>query len=131
MSNKNDVVIIDLDRPRQLRFGHSALKRLSALTGKSMEELEMETIDFGQVEEFIYCGLLSDARENGETLQLEDMENLLDQAPSFKHVIEKMQEAFHKSFGDLNDMEGNLPPAPNQNRQQRRARGKNGAGKQA
>jgi predicted RNase H-like HicB family nuclease len=43
--------------------------------------------------------LLSDAKENGETLKLDEMEDLLDQADSFKEIMEKLQEAFEKSFG--------------------------------
>lgn len=99
MSN-NDVVIINLDRPRELRYGHKALKRLTALTGKSLEQLEGENgFDLEDVEKILYCGLLSDARENGENLTLEQMEDLLDHAPSFNHIIEKMQEAFAAAFG--------------------------------
>lgn len=129
MADKNDVVIIELDRPRVLRYGHSALKRLSAMTGMSMDDMgDIEDFDLEKIETFIYCGLLTDARENNETLKPEDMEELLDQAPSYGHVIERMQQAFSAAFGNMGDMEGNLPaPAPKPNRQQRRA----GAGKKA
>ena len=108
----NDVVIIQLDRPRELRYGHKALKTLAALTGKTLEDLENQTFNVEDIEKFIYCGLLSDARKNNETLRLEDMEDLLDQAPSYQHIIEKMQEAFAAAFGPL--MEGN-GPGENQN----------------
>ena len=30
----NDVVIIELDRPRELRYGYKAIKKLVAMTGK-------------------------------------------------------------------------------------------------
>jgi hypothetical protein len=46
-----------------------------------------------------YAGLLSDARENGEILKLDEMEDLLDHADSFKTIMEKLQESFEKSFG--------------------------------
>lgn len=104
--SKNDVVIIDLDRPRELRYGHKALKTMLAMTGKDFDSIDMDNIDLGEVEKYIYCGLLSDAKTNSETLKLEDMEDLLDQAPSFGHVIEKMNEAFTIAFGGL-DPEGN------------------------
>ncbi|WP_182300705.1 hypothetical protein [Cohnella cholangitidis] len=91
-TNNNDVILIQLDRPRELRFGHKALKNLTALTGKSIENLEGDGgFDLEHLEKVIYCGLLSDARANNETLELEQMEDLLDQAPSYQHVIEKMQ----------------------------------------
>lgn len=98
--NKNDVVIIQLDRPRELRFGHKALKTLSSLTGRSIEELEpSDGFNPEDIEKVIYCGLLSDAKKNGETLKLEDMEDLLDCAPSYQHIIERMSEAFAAAFG--------------------------------
>jgi len=108
----NDVVIIQLDRPRELRYGHKALKTLAALTGKSLEDLENPTFNVEDIEKIIYCGLLSDARKNNETLRLEDMEDLLDQAPSYQHIIEKMQEAFAAAFGPVAEGNG---PGENQN----------------
>jgi len=124
VSNDNDVIIIQLDKPREIRFGHKALKKLSALTGRSLEDLEAGGVDFEQIEVFIYCGILADAQNNGEALELEQMEDLLDKAPKYVHVIEKMQEAFEASFGGM--AEGNLPAPiqPAQNRAQRRGAGR-------
>ncbi|MBW7475951.1 hypothetical protein K0T92_14490 [Paenibacillus oenotherae] len=109
MADKNnDVVIINLDRPRVLRYGHKALKTLTALTGRSIDELEGDDgFDMEHIEKFIYCGLLSDARDNGETLKLEQMEDLLDCAPSYQHVIESMQRAFTVAFGPAPEPAGN------------------------
>lgn len=105
--NKNDVVILNLDRPRELRYGHKALKKISAATGKSMEEMEEGNINFDDIELYLYYGLLSDARKNNEELKIEDMEDLLDQAPTYAHIMEAMQEAFTVAFGGLT--EGNAP----------------------
>lgn len=128
MSNdNNDVVIIELDRPRELRFGHKALKKLSALTGKSMEEMEEDAeLDFEELEQIFLYGLARDAKENGEVLTIENMEDILDCAPSMAYLMEKMQKAMANAMGGI---EGNLPalaqtPAPN--RANRRA---NGTGK--
>lgn len=107
-NSKNDVVFIELDRPRELRYGHKALKKLVSLTGKDIDQIDMENFDMGELEKYIYCGLLSDAKANNETLKLEDMEDLLDQAPSFSHIMERMQEALSISFGSLAVPEGNL-----------------------
>lgn len=108
MSNNNDMVIIQLDRPRELRFGHKALKNLVTLTGKSLEEIESGGFnDFELIEKIVYCGLLHDAKEHGETLKLEDMEDLLDQAPSFKHIVEAVGKAFFAAFGAPE--QGNAP----------------------
>jgi hypothetical protein len=97
---KNDLTLIKLDRPRFVRFGHKALKTLSALTGKSLQELDFENFDLDDVEKILYCGLLSDAKANGEVLKLEDMEDLLDQAESYQEIINTMGEAISKAFGN-------------------------------
>lgn len=101
MADKNDVVIINLDRPRVLWFGHRALKALVALTGKDIDAaMQMDTLDLEELEKIMYCGLLSDAKEHNETLRLEDMEDLLDKAP-FHEIIEKLQQAFNAAFGNF------------------------------
>lgn len=108
----NDVVIIDLDRPRQLKFGHTALKTLVELTGMSIEDFDQSGIDpadFETVEKLMYCGLLLDAKGNGEALTLEQIPDLLDKAPTFVHVIEKLVQSWNMAFGAV--PAGN-PPAP-------------------
>lgn len=110
MKDNNDVVLIELDRPRELRYGHKALKKLLAMTGKTMEDIDPENIDLGEIEKYIYCGLLSDAKENGEKLELEQMEDLLDYAPTFSHIVERMSQAFEVAFSGMGDVtEGNFP----------------------
>lgn len=99
--DKNDVVIINLDRPRELRYGHKALKTLLAMTGKDIESIDLENLDLEELEKYLYCGLLSDAKANGQTLALTDMEDLLDEAPSFGELINKMTEAIQKAMGSL------------------------------
>lgn len=104
MSKNNDVVIIELDRPRELRYGHKAIKMLASM-GVDMTTADDSAFGVEEIEKIIYCGLLSDARRNGENLKLDDMEDLLDQAPSYQHIIEKMQQAFAAAFGE---QEGNV-----------------------
>jgi hypothetical protein len=105
--DKNDLVVINLDRPRFLRFGHKALKQLIALTGKDITKMDMSNFSLDDLEKLLYCGLLSDARENGENLQLNDMEDLLDQTSSYKEIMDKLTEAFDKAFGTGNGEEKN------------------------
>lgn len=97
----NDVVIIELDRPRQLKFTHSALKTLVSLTNKSIEEIDaqFEVSNFDLLEQMVYCGLLKDAKDHGETLTLEQIPELLDYAPSFAHQIERVNAAWRVAFG--------------------------------
>lgn len=104
----NDVVILDLDRPRELRFGYKAIKTLVAMTGKDVENIiGSEEMNLEDIEKVIYCGILADARKNGEDLKLEDMEDLLDLKP-LQYTLEKMTEAFASAFGDPEELEKNL-----------------------
>jgi hypothetical protein len=103
----NDVVIIELDRPREIRYGYKALKTLVAMTGKDIEKLmDSDDMSFEDIEKVIYCGILADAQKNGETLKLEDMEDLLDLKP-LQYTLEKMNEAFTKAFGNPEEQEKN------------------------
>ncbi len=95
---KNPLVILNLDRPREVRFGHKALKKLMVLTGKNLSTFSTEEFDLGELEKVLYCGLLSDSKEHGETLKLEDMEDLLDQADSFNEILNAMNTALDKAF---------------------------------
>jgi hypothetical protein len=104
---KNDLVVINLDRPRYLKFGHKALKQLGVLTNMDITKMDMSDFNLEDLEKVLYCGLLSDARENGETLKLEQMEDLLDQAETFKEIMEKLNESFEKAFGTSTGEEKN------------------------
>lgn len=101
MTNNNDVVLIEFanDRPRELRYGHKALKTYQALTGNSIEEMGKNGFSFEEIERLIYCGLLSDARANGETITLEQVEDWLDANDDFQYAITKVSDALSKAFG--------------------------------
>lgn len=96
----NPVVILELDRPRELRFGHRAMKRWSAHTGRSISELDTDKMSPAEVEELLYFMLEKDAQRHGEGLRLEDMEDLLDLAP-LGVLYEKLAQAVEAAFPDL------------------------------
>jgi hypothetical protein len=97
-SEKNPEVIVYLDRPRFVRFGHKALKQLGVLTGKQMSNLDENDFGIEDIEKIMYCGLMSDAQKNGEDLKLEEMEDILDQAESFGDIVEAMNQALNVAF---------------------------------
>lgn len=76
LPDKNDVVILDLDRPRELRLGHKALKRFSALTGCSMAQMQNETQHYDRLALLIYVMLSEDEPD----LTPEAVDELIDQA---------------------------------------------------
>lgn len=103
MSVMNDVVMMELDRPRQLRYGYKAIKMMISMLDMDVADISEMEVDFGdleQIEKIIYCGLLSDAKSNGEDLKLDAMEDLLDLQP-LSYTMEKMTEAFSASFGTM------------------------------
>lgn len=97
-TEKNTTVILNLDRPRVVRYGHKALKMLGAMTGKTLSNMNEEDFDLGELEKVLFCGLLKDAQENGETLKIEDMEDLLDQAENFNDILNAMNDALNVAF---------------------------------
>lgn len=105
MAKNNDVIILNLDRPRELRFGHKALKTYQAISGVGLDEIGKGGFDLDNIEKLIYCGLLSDGRKNGDTLNLDQMEDLLDEVP-LQDLIDKMTEALNASFGTDPNMKG-------------------------
>src|SRR5512134_2523728 len=96
-NDKNTVVMLNLDRPRKVRFGHKALKMLGARTDKNVNEMA-GNVYLEEIEKVLNCGILQDERENGETLKLEDMEDLLDQAESYGDIMQAMNLALDKAF---------------------------------
>lgn len=97
-NDKNTLVVINLDRPRFVRFGHKALKQLGTLTGKKIEQMDENDFDLADLEKVMWCGLQADAREHNEVLKLEQMEDLLDSASSFGEIMEAMNKALEQSF---------------------------------
>lgn len=77
----NDVVLIELDRPRELKLGHKAMKRFSALTGSSMADMEDEIQRYDKLACLMYVMLAVDAEKHGETLTPDQVDDLLENVP--------------------------------------------------
>lgn len=97
-TDNNTLVVVHLDRPRFLKFGHKALKKLTSLTGKKLEQMDENDFDLADLESIMWAGLLQDAQENGEDLQMEHMEDLLDKAESFGDIMTAMHTALEQAF---------------------------------
>ena len=101
--DKNDVVIIDLDKPRELRLGHKALKRFSALTGCSMRQMQAETEHYDKMALLIYVMLSEDQPD----LTPEAVDDLIDQAERrkvnplcMKDIFKATTAAIEAAFAD-------------------------------
>ena len=86
LPDENDTVIIELDRPRELKLGHKALKRFSALTGKSLAELEEAVQHYDVMAALIYVMLAVDAEKHGEDLTPEQVDDLLEDVPIYQQL---------------------------------------------
>lgn len=97
----NDTVIINLDRPRELKYTHSALKYIAAELGKDIEEVdkELNPANLEMMETLIYAGLKFDAKEHDEQLEKSQVADLLDYAPSIVYTFEKFFEAWKIAWG--------------------------------
>ena len=101
--NNNDITIIELDRPRELRFGFKALKMAKALLKKSVIDIisdleNTKRLDEETVEKLMYCALIHE----DETLKLEDVENILDKGV-YSEILEKLLISISKSYGFYNN----------------------------
>ena len=80
--DRNDVVILELDRPRELRLGHKALKRFSSLTNCSMSDMEKEIQHYDKMSCLIWVMVTEDQTAHGEEMMTpEKLDDLLDAVP--------------------------------------------------
>lgn len=86
LPDENDTVIIELDRPRELKLGHKAMKRFSALTGKSMAEMDAAIQHYDVLAALMYVMLAVDAEKHGEDLTPEQVDDLLEEVPIYQQL---------------------------------------------
>ena len=82
---RNDVVILELDRPRELRLGHKALKRYSALTQCTMADMEQDIQRYDRMSCLLWVMITEDQIAHGEEMMTpEQLDDLLDAVPIAK-----------------------------------------------
>lgn len=110
----NDVVMIELDRPRELKLGHKALKRFSALTGSSMADMETEIQHYDKLACLMYVMLAIDGEKRGETLTPDQVDDLLEAVPIQKQLrlcMAAIQAAFEDPDAPKGENGGDPPQA--------------------
>lgn len=96
--SKNRLVILQADRPRVLKASHKALKMISKMLKKPIDEVDIDGTDFEIIEKVVYCLCLKDAQKNGETLTLDMMEDILDAVATEQEIIDAVADAFSAAF---------------------------------
>lgn len=97
--DNNTTVILELDRPRELRCGHKALKQFSAMTQCSLDEIEAEVRRYDKLITLLYCMLHAD----DPTVTPEQVDDWLDKLPKLKPAIVAVADAVKAAFADDDD----------------------------
>lgn len=99
MAKQTHLTVINLDRPRIMRFDLDTLAMLEELTGaKTVDELLPVLKSFSGLRKAAFCALLLDAKEHGETLTLDNVGDILRHAEYLDDIIEKVGEAVMNCF---------------------------------
>jgi hypothetical protein len=93
-----DIVIVEWDKVRELRFGHKAQKIFEQLTGKPLSQLDPDNIGADEVEKLLYCMMLSDAQKKGEDLKLSDMEDILDSVSPYSAIMKAFSDTLNAAM---------------------------------
>lgn len=107
-------VILEVDRPRVLKAGHKALKMIQKLTGKKLDKLDEIASDLEMIDKIAYALMLKDAQKNGETLTLDQVEDILDEAECEQDIIDAIADAFDAAFHDRDNQVKNTKAAVTQ-----------------
>ena len=99
----NDVVIIDLDRPREMVFRHREMKQLQARFKLAPDKINTAALSAEQTEQVMLIMLQRDAQAYGEELKLSDMEELLDEYSTPGLVLRKINDCLIAAFGPDED----------------------------
>ncbi len=89
-------IIINLDKPRTLRYGMNALAKIEAITGKSVLSLEMDKLGVRDLLAIAYGGLYHEDK----TLTIEKVGNLIDEHSNIVEIAEKLGKALSMAFGE-------------------------------
>lgn len=100
-TEKNDVVLIHLDRPRELRFSNKVLKEYSALTQTSMRTLDDSLLEFENQEAAAWILLKHDSIRCGEKIMARDeVADLLDKYVTPGQLFKLLNLALAAAFKD-------------------------------
>lgn len=112
--NPTRQVILEADRPRVLKANHKALKLIVKMTGKGLDEMDSVGGDFEIIEKIAYALMLRDAQKNGETLTLEQVEDILDEVECEQDIIDAIGACFEAAFPDSDQQVKNAQAAVTQ-----------------
>lgn len=97
------MVILHLDKPRELKFSHKAIQKFSALTRTPLTELKEAVTRYDLMSAAVYC-MLSVADETLTPVQVDDMLERLPPLKVYTAAVEAVSEALDD--GEAPDEDG-------------------------
>nr|DAP67854.1 MAG TPA: hypothetical protein [Caudoviricetes sp.] len=104
------MVILTLDRPRELKFSHKAMRQFSALTRVKIPELQEAVQRYDLMATAVYCMLAA----QDESLTPEMVETMLEQVPVlevYRKAVDAVSEALGRG-GEDDDAPGETAENP-------------------
>lgn len=98
MNENNDLIIIELDKPRVLKLGHLVMKRFAAATKVPIVDMGTVGTRYDYISEMMYFMLNHD----DPTLSRARVDELLDQV-DIAYIMDKFNEALEAAFGEPDD----------------------------
>jgi hypothetical protein len=92
-------VIINLDKPRTLRFGINALAKIEDVTGKPLMHLDLNSIGIKDLLAIVYSGLYHEDKN----LTIDQVGDLIDEYSNLNDVAESVGKALTLAFGESKD----------------------------
>ena len=98
-------VIIELDKPRTLRYGINAMIVVEDMVGVPITKLDLESISMKDLRSIMYAGLVHEDK----SLTPESVGGLIDEYSNIEIMAEKLGEAFELAFGGDDKKNGKKP----------------------
>lgn len=100
--DQNDVLILELDRPREIRLSHRALKRFSALTKCSVADMEQEIQHYDQLTCLLWVMVTDEQFDRKEEIMTpDDLDVLLNKSKyKISDLMKICSQAIKAAFED-------------------------------
>lgn len=113
MDEHNDVVILNLDRPRELRLTHAVMKRFCAISHTKLSRMAEAIDDYDKLSLLLWVMLNND----DPSITVEGLDAMIDEAERrkegrllLKDVLAAVSTAIRAALGDEEDEEENETP---------------------
>lgn len=92
-SKNNDLVILELDKPREIKFGVKAIKIIEKLKKCKISNLNLDQLTTDEIIQITHAGLID------KSITVEQLEDLIDEHTTVGKVIMAISEGFQVAFG--------------------------------